>query len=74
MDKQFCIFWCSQVYDGQDSSSKLLGNFTKNDMSDIILNSTSNHLWMEFNSNGTGTSKGFKLSYSSKLNYKMKSG
>uniref|UniRef100_A0A673K927 CUB and sushi domain-containing protein 1-like n=1 Tax=Sinocyclocheilus rhinocerous TaxID=307959 RepID=A0A673K927_9TELE len=26
---------------------------------------TSNHLWMEFNSNGTGTSKGFKLSYSS---------
>uniref|UniRef100_A0A671PAP2 CUB and sushi domain-containing protein 1-like n=1 Tax=Sinocyclocheilus anshuiensis TaxID=1608454 RepID=A0A671PAP2_9TELE len=46
-------------------SSRLLGNFTKNDMSDVILNSTSNHLWMEFNSNGTGTSKGFKLSYSS---------
>ncbi|RXN27609.1 CUB and sushi domain-containing 1-like protein [Labeo rohita] len=54
-----------KVYDGQDSSSRLLGNFTKNDMSDVILNSTSNHLWMEFNSNGTGTSKGFKLSYSS---------
>uniref|UniRef100_A0A673IHF6 CUB and Sushi multiple domains 1 n=1 Tax=Sinocyclocheilus rhinocerous TaxID=307959 RepID=A0A673IHF6_9TELE len=54
-----------KVYDGQDSSSRLLGNFTKNDMSDVILNSTSNHLWMEFNSNGTGSSKGFKLSYSS---------
>ncbi|XDV50778.1 hypothetical protein PO909_019790 [Leuciscus waleckii] len=54
-----------KVYDGQDSSSRLLGNFTKNDMSQAILNSTSNHLWMEFNSNGTGTSKGFKLSYSS---------
>uniref|UniRef100_A0A671PZU1 CUB and sushi domain-containing protein 1-like n=1 Tax=Sinocyclocheilus anshuiensis TaxID=1608454 RepID=A0A671PZU1_9TELE len=38
---------------------------THNDMSDVILNSTSNHLWMEFNSNGTGSSKGFKLSYSS---------
>ncbi|XP_066534535.1 CUB and sushi domain-containing protein 1a [Hoplias malabaricus] len=53
------------VYDGQDSSSRLLGNFTKNEMSNIIINSTSNHLWIEFNSNGTGTSKGFKLIYSS---------
>ncbi|KAI4903386.1 hypothetical protein NFI96_004248, partial [Prochilodus magdalenae] len=53
------------VYDGQDSSSRLLGNFTKNEMSNTIINSTSNHLWIEFNSNGTGTSKGFKLIYSS---------
>ncbi|XP_027021418.2 CUB and sushi domain-containing protein 1 isoform X3 [Tachysurus fulvidraco] len=53
-----------QIYDGQDSSARLLGNFTRSEMSNII-NSTSNHLWIEFNSNGTGTSKGFKLIYSS---------
>ncbi|KAK3553354.1 hypothetical protein QTP70_002432 [Hemibagrus guttatus] len=53
-----------QIYDGQDSSSRLLGNFTRSEMSNII-NSTSNHLWIEFNSNGTGTSKGFKLIYTS---------
>ncbi|XP_049337518.1 CUB and sushi domain-containing protein 1 isoform X2 [Astyanax mexicanus] len=53
------------VYDGQDSSSRLLGNFTKNEMSNVIINSTSNHLWIEFNSNGTGTSKGFKLIHTS---------
>ncbi|TSN48501.1 CUB and sushi domain-containing protein 1 [Bagarius yarrelli] len=54
-----------QIYDGQDSSSRLLGNFTRSEMSNIIINSTSNHLWVEFNSNGTGTSKGFKLIYTS---------
>ncbi|XP_026879255.2 CUB and sushi domain-containing protein 1 [Electrophorus electricus] len=53
------------VYDGQDSSSRLLGNFTKSEMSSDIINSTSNHLWIEFNSNGTGTNKGFKLIYTS---------
>uniref|UniRef100_A0A8B9R3A7 CUB and Sushi multiple domains 1 n=1 Tax=Astyanax mexicanus TaxID=7994 RepID=A0A8B9R3A7_ASTMX len=55
----------NHVYDGQDSSSRLLGNFTKNEMSNVIINSTSNHLWIEFNSNGTGTSKGFKLIHTS---------
>ncbi|KAF7710922.1 hypothetical protein HF521_009794 [Silurus meridionalis] len=54
-----------QIYDGQDSSSRLLGNFTRAEMANIVINSTSNHLWVEFNSNGTGTSKGFKLIYSS---------
>ncbi|XP_048865206.1 CUB and sushi domain-containing protein 1-like isoform X4 [Brienomyrus brachyistius] len=54
-----------KVYDGKDVSSRLLGNFTKTDMYNIILNSTSNHLMIEFNSNGTGTSKGFRLSYTS---------
>ncbi|XP_060780908.1 CUB and sushi domain-containing protein 1a [Neoarius graeffei] len=54
-----------QIFDGQDSSSRLLGNFTQSEMSNIIINSTSNHLWIEFNSNGTGTSKGFKLIYTS---------
>ncbi|XP_062852030.1 CUB and sushi domain-containing protein 1-like [Trichomycterus rosablanca] len=54
-----------QVYDGQDSTSRLLGNFTRSEMSNIIMNSTSNHLWIEFNSNGTGVNKGFKLIYTS---------
>ncbi|KAG9344371.1 hypothetical protein JZ751_011040, partial [Albula glossodonta] len=54
-----------KVYDGEDSTSRLLGNYTKNDMYNVIINSTSNHLWLEFNSNGTGTSKGFTLTYSS---------
>ncbi|XP_035256647.1 CUB and sushi domain-containing protein 1a isoform X1 [Anguilla anguilla] len=54
-----------KVYDGMDSSSRLLGNFTRNDMYGVIINSTSNHLWIEFNSNGSGTDSGFRLTYSS---------
>ncbi|MBN3309505.1 CSMD1 protein, partial [Amia calva] len=54
-----------KVYDGTDSSSRLLGNFTKNDMYGVVVNSTSNHLWLEFNSNGTDTDKGFRLAYNS---------
>ncbi|XP_046885306.1 CUB and sushi domain-containing protein 1-like [Hypomesus transpacificus] len=54
-----------KVYDGEDSTSRLLGNFTRNEMSNVVINSTSNHLLLEFNSNGTGTNKGFRLSYTS---------
>ncbi|RXM33320.1 CUB and sushi domain-containing protein 2, partial [Acipenser ruthenus] len=54
-----------KVHDGKDSSSRLLGLFTKNEMHGVIINSTSNHLWLEFNTNGTGTEKGFQLKYSS---------
>ncbi|MGH0157496.1 UNVERIFIED_CONTAM: hypothetical protein FKN15_052472 [Acipenser sinensis] len=54
-----------KVYDGKDSSSRLLGLFTKNEMHGVTINSTSNHLWLEFNTNGTGTEKGFRLKYSS---------
>ncbi|MBN3320802.1 CSMD1 protein, partial [Atractosteus spatula] len=54
-----------RVYDGKDSTSRLLGNFTKNDMYGVIINSTSNHLWLEFNSNGSGTDRGFRLTHSS---------
>lgn len=32
----------------------------------LTLNSTSNHLWLEFNSNGSDTGQGFQLTYSSK--------
>ncbi|CAB1312927.1 unnamed protein product [Coregonus sp. 'balchen'] len=54
-----------KVYDGKDTSHRLLGNFSKTDMYNAIINSTSNHLWIEFNSNGTETNKGFRLTYSS---------
>ncbi|XP_019903180.2 CUB and sushi domain-containing protein 1 isoform X3 [Esox lucius] len=54
-----------KVYDGKDTSNRLLGNFTKTDMYNVIINSTSNHLLIEFNSNGTDTNKGFRLTYSS---------
>ncbi|CAB1338539.1 unnamed protein product, partial [Coregonus sp. 'balchen'] len=53
------------VYDGKDTSHRLLGNFSKTDMYNVIINSTSNHLWIEFNSNGSETNKGFRLTYSS---------
>lgn len=59
----FCFY---KVYDGKDSSSRSLGSFTKNDMMGVILNSTSNHLWIEFNTNGSDTDQGFQLTYTSK--------
>uniref|UniRef100_A0A2K5JNE5 CUB and Sushi multiple domains 1 n=1 Tax=Colobus angolensis palliatus TaxID=336983 RepID=A0A2K5JNE5_COLAP len=54
-----------KVYDGKDSSSRPLGTFTKNELLRLILNSTSNHLWLEFNTNGSDTDQGFQLSYTS---------
>ncbi|XP_072264529.1 CUB and sushi domain-containing protein 1 [Pyxicephalus adspersus] len=54
-----------KIYDGKDSSSRLLGAFTKNELLRVALNSTSNHLWIEFNTNGSDTDIGFHLTYSS---------
>ncbi|XP_053315605.1 CUB and sushi domain-containing protein 1 [Spea bombifrons] len=54
-----------KVYDGKDSSSRLLGAFSKNELLKLTLNSTSNHLWIEFNTNGSETDLGFHLTYSS---------
>uniref|UniRef100_H0WLJ2 CUB and Sushi multiple domains 1 n=1 Tax=Otolemur garnettii TaxID=30611 RepID=H0WLJ2_OTOGA len=54
-----------KVYDGKDSSSRLLGTFTKNELMGLTLNSTSNHLWLEFNTNGSDTDQGFQLTYTS---------
>ncbi|XP_075454326.1 CUB and sushi domain-containing protein 1 [Ascaphus truei] len=54
-----------KVFDGKDSSSRLLGAFTKNELMKLILNSTSNHLWIEFNTNGSDTDQGFQLTYTS---------
>lgn len=59
-----CVFdW--QVYDGENTSSRLLGNYTRADMLGQVVNSTSNRLWLEFNSNASGTNQGFHLAYTS---------
>ncbi|XP_012879669.1 PREDICTED: CUB and sushi domain-containing protein 1-like [Dipodomys ordii] len=54
-----------KVYDGKDSSSRLLGAFTKTELLGQVLTSTSNHLWLEFNTNGSDTAQGFQLTYTS---------
>ncbi|XP_043916396.1 CUB and sushi domain-containing protein 1-like [Protopterus annectens] len=54
-----------KVYDGQDSSSRLVGVFSRNEFLGVVLNSTSNHMWLEFNTNGSDTGQGFQLFYSS---------
>ncbi|XP_048082182.1 CUB and sushi domain-containing protein 1 [Ursus arctos] len=54
-----------KVYDGRDSSSRPLGAFTRNELMGLVLNSTSNHLWLEFNTNGSDTDQGFQLTYTS---------
>uniref|UniRef100_A0A3B4YUQ9 CUB and Sushi multiple domains 1 n=1 Tax=Seriola lalandi dorsalis TaxID=1841481 RepID=A0A3B4YUQ9_SERLL len=54
-----------KVYDGENTSSRLLGNFTHDAMVGHVINSTSNHLWLEFNSNASGTNQGFRLTYTS---------
>ncbi|KAM4592287.1 CUB and sushi domain-containing protein 1-like [Odontesthes bonariensis] len=54
-----------KVYDGVNTSSRLLGNFTLDGMMAHVINSTSNHLWLEFNSNASGTNQGFRLTYTS---------
>uniref|UniRef100_A0A672FLN5 CUB and Sushi multiple domains 1 n=1 Tax=Salarias fasciatus TaxID=181472 RepID=A0A672FLN5_SALFA len=54
-----------KMYDGENISSRLLGNFTREGMMGHVINSTSNHLWLEFNSNASGTSQGFRLTYTS---------
>ncbi|KAI5211293.1 Cub And Sushi Domain-Containing Protein 1 [Manis pentadactyla] len=54
-----------KIYDGKDSSSRQLGAFTENEMLGLLLNSTSNHLWLEFNTNGSDTDQGFQLTYTS---------
>lgn len=64
-DLFLCFDW--QVYDGENTSSRLLGNFTRDGMMGHVINSTSNRLWLEFNSNASGTNQGFRLTYTSEL-------
>ncbi|KAM6149501.1 CUB and sushi domain-containing protein 1 [Erethizon dorsatum] len=54
-----------KVYDGKDSLSRPLGTFTKNELMGLILNSTSNHVRLEFNTDSSDTDRGFQLTYTS---------
>ncbi|KAG8517559.1 LOW QUALITY PROTEIN: CUB and sushi domain-containing protein 1, partial [Galemys pyrenaicus] len=55
-----------KVYDGKDSASRPLGAFTGTELQGHVLNSTSNRLWLEFDSDGADTRQGFQLTYTSK--------
>lgn len=61
------------MYDGENTSSRLLGNFTNDNMMGPVINSTSNRLWLEFNSNASGTNQGFRLTYTSELFFRFSS-
>ncbi len=56
----------SQLYDGLDNTADILGGFSGSSLLGQSLTSTSNHLWMEFNSDQEDTGEGFKLVYASK--------
>lgn len=53
------------MFDGRDGASRPLGTFTRRELLGLTLNSTSNHLRLEFDSDGADTAPGFQLSYSS---------
>ncbi|XP_060679965.1 CUB and sushi domain-containing protein 3 [Hemiscyllium ocellatum] len=52
-----------KIYDGKDSSAHLLGAFTDTGLTGVTLSSTSNHLWLEFNTDSETTDEGFQLVY-----------
>lgn len=60
-----------QIYDGKDKTTHLLGAFTGASMRGLTLSSTSNQLWLEFNSDSEGTDEGFQLVYTSKYLLKI---
>lgn len=55
-----------QVYDGSNSSARLLGSFSRSEMLGTSINSTSSSMWLEFITDSENTSKGFELQFSSK--------
>lgn len=61
-----CVSCSSQVYDGSNSSARLLGSFSRSEMLGTSINSTSSSMWLEFITNSENTSKGFELQFSSK--------
>lgn len=56
----------TQVYDGSNNSARLLGVFSRSEMTGVTLNSTSSSLWLDFITDADNTSKGFELHFSSK--------
>lgn len=61
-----CVSCSCQVYDGSNSSARLLGSFSRSEMLGTSINSTSSSMWLEFITNSANTSKGFELQFSSK--------
>uniref|UniRef100_UPI00358DDE95 CUB and sushi domain-containing protein 3-like n=1 Tax=Myxine glutinosa TaxID=7769 RepID=UPI00358DDE95 len=54
-----------KVHDGANTSAPSLGTFTGTSMRGVTLNSTSNHLLLEFNSDNLSSQQGFRLTYKS---------
>uniref|UniRef100_M4AIH9 CUB and Sushi multiple domains 3 n=1 Tax=Xiphophorus maculatus TaxID=8083 RepID=M4AIH9_XIPMA len=54
-----------KLYDGKDGTAPLLGTYTGTLMQGLSLTSTSNYLWLEFNSDLESTAAGFRLIYHS---------
>uniref|UniRef100_A0A803VYI3 CUB and Sushi multiple domains 2 n=1 Tax=Ficedula albicollis TaxID=59894 RepID=A0A803VYI3_FICAL len=54
-----------KVYDGTNSSARLLGTFSRSELLGTSINSTSSSMWLEFITDSANTSKGFELQFSS---------
>ncbi|KAM8966399.1 CUB and sushi domain-containing protein 3 [Pelodytes ibericus] len=54
-----------KIYDGRDNTAHLLGAYTASSLRGLTLSSTSNHLWLEFNSDSEVIDEGFQLVYTS---------
>ncbi|KAM4028719.1 CUB and sushi domain-containing protein 3 isoform 7-T7 [Anomaloglossus baeobatrachus] len=54
-----------KIYDGKDNTAHLLGAFTSSSLRGLTLSSTSNHIWLEFNSDAEVNDEGFQLVYTS---------
>nr|XP_033812744.1 CUB and sushi domain-containing protein 2 [Geotrypetes seraphini] len=52
-----------KVFDGTNSSARLLGAFSATEMLGRTLNSTSSSIWLEFITDTENTSRGFELQY-----------
>ena len=60
----FRIFDSLRVYDGDSNTSPMLGNPYCGDSLPPSQTSSSNHLFLHFHSDSSGTGTGFKLEYS----------
>ncbi|XP_040210579.1 CUB and sushi domain-containing protein 3-like [Rana temporaria] len=54
-----------KIYDGRDNTAHLLGAYTASALRGLTLSSTSNHLFLEFNSDSETHDEGFQLVYTS---------
>ncbi|KAK2515249.1 hypothetical protein Q9233_014448 [Columba guinea] len=61
-----------KIYDGKDNTAHLLGAYTGASLRGLTLSSTSNHLWLEFNSDMEGTDEGFQLVYTTECGGRFK--